>query len=317
MEQGPQFLRVRAQHGHVVVHSLDALQHHAPADAPLESGVFVKGEIDARTLLEQEKNLAQGIDGFGKLLFGHFGPGPGGPHEGMAGDASQLLGQRTRRHHRVHATGVDGAARHVEVFCRGLVFGKGDARFGLDGQQADGAVRTGAREHHADGPTSLLLGQRLEEMIDGHVQPLRFRPANQVEFFLCDNHVKVGRQNIDAVGFDRHVVLDLVHWHGCGARHQFGQLALVAWIQMKDHDERHPGVHRKMFQQIHHGFEAAGGSSHSHDGEGQPFVGRRVRSKVVSRSCSRGFANRVQRLDGGGVLARRQSRAGLSGAFAG
>ncbi|HKI72262.1 MAG TPA: hypothetical protein VKA81_07800, partial [Verrucomicrobiae bacterium] len=128
MEQGPQFLRVRAQHGHVVVHALDALQHHAPADAPLESGVFVKGEIDARTLLEQEKNLAHGIDGFRKLLFGCFGHGPGGPHEGMAGDASQLLGQPLWRHHRVHATGVDGAARHVEVFCRGLVFGEGNAR---------------------------------------------------------------------------------------------------------------------------------------------------------------------------------------------
>ena len=91
----------------------------------------------------------------------------------MAGVGDELGRHLGRRPFIVHQARGQGTARHAVVF-GGLQFlGHDHPALTLDGPNAQGAVAARAREHHADGPLVLVLGQRPEEEVDGHALAAR------------------------------------------------------------------------------------------------------------------------------------------------
>jgi len=132
-------------------------------------------------------------------------------------------------------------------------------------------------------------------MIDGQVEPLGIRPTHQFESLPLDDDIEVGRQDINRVGFHRHVVFDLPHGHGGGPSHQLAQLALVPWIEVQHHDKGHAGVDRQMFEEIHDRFEPPGGSAHSHDWERQASIGHGIAREVVRGNGGSRLLDRLER----------------------
>ncbi len=146
----PQMARVVPQPVHLV-------QHHAAGDAAVESACLVLAEVDVRSLAQDLQDLAEI-----RRVRGRFAPGRRGSHQRMPGDARDLLGDPVRGKHEVHAAAGDGAARHAGLLRR-VVLGEGDAAFGLDLLQPQGAVGGGAGENHPDRPVLLVIRQGTEE----------------------------------------------------------------------------------------------------------------------------------------------------------
>ncbi len=80
-----------------------------------------------------------------------------------------------------------------------LILGKGDAPLRLDRLEAEHAVGPAAGKNDADRSLFLHLGQRAEQMIDGHVHATYCRTRSQAEMAVIQGQVGVGRDHIDVV----------------------------------------------------------------------------------------------------------------------
>jgi len=202
----------------------------------------------------------------------------------VAGDPGELQCHHFRGEDEVDAAGGDGAARHGIVFGRG-VLGESDAAFGLDGFEAEGAVRGSAGEDDTNGALALVLGEGFKEMVYGamsaafHLAFLKFEPG------LGHNHAGVGRDNIDVVGLDGEVVGDLGNVHGGGAGQELGQGAGMVGVEMLDEDEGHAGVWGQVFEQKREGLQASGRGTDSDNRE--RFVFRADIHRATARRCAR------------------------------
>ena len=116
------------------------------------------------------------------------------------------------------------------------------AALALDRPHAQRAVAAGAREHDADGPLALVLGQGAEEEVDRQAQAARRGRFQQVQRAIQKGHVVVGRDDVGAVGLHRHPVLDLEDLHAGVAPDQVGQDALVVRGQVLHQDKGHAGI---------------------------------------------------------------------------
>ena len=101
------------------------------------------------------------------------------------------------------------------------------------------AVAAGAREHDADRPLVLVLGQGAEEEVNRQAQAARRGRFQQLQRAVQKGHVPVGRNDVGAVGLDRHPVLDLEDLHAGVALDQVGQDALVVRGQVLHQDKGH------------------------------------------------------------------------------
>ena len=158
-------------------------------------------------------------------------------------DVGDELGRHLgRRQHVVHQAGGDGAARHAVVLGGFGVLRHDHAALALDRPHAQGAVAAGAGEHDADGPLVLVLGQGAEEEVDRQALAARRGRFQQLQRAVQKGHVAVGRDDVGAVGLDRHPVLDLEDLHAGVALDQVGEDALVVRGQVLHQDKGHAGI---------------------------------------------------------------------------
>ena len=132
--------------------------------------------------------------------------------------------------------------RHAVVFGGFGVLRHRHAAFALDRPHPLGAVTAGPREHDADGPLALVLGQGAEEEVNRQTMAARRGGFQQLQRAVEQGHVPVRRDNIGAVGLDRHAVRNFEDLHAGIALDQFGEDALVVRSQVLHQDESHAGI---------------------------------------------------------------------------
>ena len=104
------------------------------------------------------------------------------------------------------------------------------------------AVAAGAGEHDADRPLVLVLGQRAEEEVNRQAMAARRGRFQQLERTVQKGHVPIGRNDVGAVGPDRHPIFNLEDLHAGIALDQVGEDALVVRGQVLHQDKGHAGI---------------------------------------------------------------------------
>jgi hypothetical protein len=132
------------------------------------------------------------------------------------------------------------------------------------------------REDDADGLCRLILGQRAQEGINRHALPVRQLRHGEMQYPIQHAHLAVGRNDVDPIGFYPGLIEGLRHRHGSGALQDFRQHAFMAGVQMRHQHERHAGVYRACAEKPFEGFQPAGRSTYSDNGEVGDHRFRRV-----------------------------------------
>ena len=146
-----------------------------------------------------------------------------------------------------------------------LGLGQGKATVFLDGGQAQRPIASRSREDDAYGVVALILGEGLEEGVDGPTTIPRRRGPGDLEIASLDRQGAVWWNDEDAVGLDLHAVDRLDHAHGGRFAEQFAQHALVIRRQVLDQHERHAGVGRRGAKKALEGLEATGRRADAND----------------------------------------------------
>ena len=218
-----------------------------------------------------------GAEVFGELLVERSGCG-GATHVGMLDESQEDLGHLLHGQDVVDQSRGDRAAGHAVVGCRLRVLGQGQAAVGLDGLQAVRALGAGPGEDDADGLLVAVLGQGVEEEINGYPPPAALGRRGQVEHLVADGDVLVRRNDVDMIGLDRHSVLRLHDRHGRVRGEQLDHVALAGGVEVRDEHERQAIVRRHRIQERAERLEAPGGGADAHDDRpGRAAVGRSVR----------------------------------------
>lgn len=112
----------------------------------------------------------------------------------------------------------------------------------LDGLRAARAVAPHAGEHDGDGPLALILGEALEEGVDGV-------PARVVEVAqqraVQERAPRPVRQHVHVVGAQRRAVLDDAHGQEHAAREEVGHEALAVGAEVRHHHEGRAAARRQ------------------------------------------------------------------------
>ncbi len=158
----------------------------------------------------------------------------------MARDVGHELGRHLGgRKHVVHQPGGNGALRHAVVFGRFGVLCHRHAALAFDRAYPLRAVAARAGEHDADRAFMLVLGERAEEEVDRQAMAARRGRFQQVERAVQKGHVPVGRNDVGAVGLDRHSVLNLEDLHAGIALDQVGENAFMVRGQVLHQHKSH------------------------------------------------------------------------------
>ena len=282
--EGLHLRRVFAQKTHIVRHLLEPVQDHPAVDAAAEAARLVVGEVDARDLVHDLQDLAEVRLARGSRTLGPRRPG----HVRVQRDAADLQGDLDRGEHEIHAAAGDGAARHAALLGR-AVLGEGDPPLGLDLFQPEGAVGRRAGQDHADRPVSLVLRQGAEEAVDGPVLAAGLLPGNQLQAPPRDDHVAVGRDDVDAVRLYPRPIPDLRDRHRGAPGKDRRQLAGVRGRQVLHEHEGHAGIDRQRAQHLGEGLEPAGRGADADDGKGGA---RGLRTGFLPKSFRQGGGSR-------------------------
>ncbi len=261
-EQQFHLLRILLQEAHIVGDLINLVQSHAPLDAAIDRGLFVQRKVVARLPAQQDHHFFKGA--LGCVFVGASGFGD---ERHMLEIGADLARQCLHRGDHIGQSGVNGAARHAVEFGGGRFLHKDHARFFLDGAQAQRAVRAHARKDHADAVFLLVIGQRAEEEINRQAQTARRKRIKQMEHAVQDGHILVGRDDIHAVRFDPHPILDLKNLHACAALEQFHHDALVRRVEVLDDDKRHAAVFGHVSEEQFQRLQSACRSADADDGE--------------------------------------------------
>ena len=189
----------------------------------------------------------------------------------MLCDATDLFGDVARVHDEVGAARSDRAAGHRVVFS-GTILREGDATFGFNSFQSEGAVGSSAGEDDADGAFALVQRKRFEKGVNGARQSARAGAGPDFQNAPGDAQMSVMRDNINVVGFDAEIMGGLADGHGGGPRQDLRERAVVGGVEMLHEDEAEAGVGLEALQQLREGLKTAGGSANADDGEWPPDV---------------------------------------------
>ena len=256
------------QVAHIGLDGVDLMHGHAALDAAVDGAGLVLGEVVAGLGAQQDEDLLQRIFQLGGWDGGRAGVGLA---EGVGRISHQLGGHLGGRQHEVHQARGQGTLRHAGELGGLGGLGHHHAALALDGPDAQGAVAAGAREHDADGPLALVLGQGAEEEVDGQALAARRRRLQQLQGAVQEGHVPARRDDVGAVGLDHHPVLHLKDAHAGVAPDELRQEALVIRGQVLDQHKGHAGI-RLGGHAREEGFkspQATRRGADAHDGEGR------------------------------------------------
>ena len=176
--------------------------------------------------------------------------------DATGGRRRQAHGNHIDRQHMIDQAGVDHAAGHaVELGLVGVLHQYQTARF-VDRDRAERTVRSGTRQDHSDRVAAVLAGQRLQEDIDRQHQTAGAL-GGQAQPTALKTHDGTRRNQVDLVGSDRHVVLDLDHRHAGMTGKQALHHALVVGRQVLDDDEGSAEFGRQAGEQLFERFETS------------------------------------------------------------
>src|SRR5262245_10347410 len=184
------------------------------------------------------------------------------------GQARDLFRDPFRRKDEINASGIDGAVWHAVVRCRFLILSEGDPTFRMDRFKSERAVRGRAGEDHADGAVAFLFSQRAHEIVNRTVQPARFLARRQAQRAILDGHIRIARNDVNAVRFDAHAIFNLFDRHFGGFGQQFSEDAFALRVEVLHENEGHASIRRQMFEQLPEGLKTASGSADADYREG-------------------------------------------------
>lgn len=182
------------------------LQRHAAVQTAVDRGHFAVGKIHARPVLQKREQFLQRRPLFNRRI------GLAHAEIGMFASHGQLPPNGCRTQYKIDHAGSHRAERHT-VECGAFILGKGDAAGGLDGFEADGAVRGRAGENDANRAALLVLGERGQKVIDGQMATAFFRTRSQHDHALENGHLGIGRDHINMVRLDFRVLSSLLDGH--------------------------------------------------------------------------------------------------------
>jgi hypothetical protein len=192
----------------------------------------------------------------------------------------------------VDLVGQNTVARHIGEQ-RG--FGRldnRDAAFSLDRLEAEHAVGVRAGENDAERFCLLIGAERDQKSVDGMGDDVG-RAVLDAKDAAFQPRVHAGREDVDLVRIRPGPIGDLRDAHWGRPSEDFRHVALLVGREVRDDDERHPGIAGKRAEKVEIRFEAAGrGADSDHR--------KRQRALVLT---SRGRD---------GVLRAGRDRAGLS-----
>ena len=91
---------------------------------------------------------------------------------------------------------------------------------------------------------------------------------DQLQHLAFDGDVVLPRRDVDVVGLDRRVLLDLGDRHPASLGQQLGQDAFVVGVEVLHEHVGHAGVDRQRPQELSECVQPAGRGPHADDGEG-------------------------------------------------
>ena len=147
------------------------------------------------------------------------------------------LGHPIRRKDVIHQPGGDRAARHVAELGRLRVLRDGQPAAAPDRPHPQGPVRAGPGKEDADRPLLPVFRQGAEEEVDGHPNAVLLDRLGQIEDSVADAQVLIGRNDVNAVGFNGHRILACTTFmRVCWARSSGSRLAWAGarcWMTTK------------------------------------------------------------------------------------
>jgi len=133
--------------------------------------------------------------------------------------------------------------------------------------QAVDAIRCRPREEHADRPFVTVLGERLQEHVDGSMPlPDRLDRVDQ-QRAGADQDIRFRRGHVHGVGLDVHGVGHLDDPHRRRPRQQRGQHRLVKGIEVLDEHDRETAPLGQRLEQLAKRLVAPGGRANPDDHE--------------------------------------------------
>ena len=182
--------------------------------------------------------------------------------------ADQRLGDLRRGEHEIHVAGRDGALRHAVVVGFADFLRDDEAAFRLDRLEPNAAVRAGSRENHADRARAAFARQRIQQEVERQAHAVtRLRSRQPQRGLVVHREIDAGRNDIDALAFDRHSVGRLHDRHRRVAGEQVDHHAVVARVEVLDDDEGHAVVGGQRAEQLPARVKAAGRGADRHDGK--------------------------------------------------
>ena len=192
---------------------------------------------------------------------------------GISPEREKLVGDLRRRQDDVDLAGGDGARRHAVVLGVGRRLRDDDAAMLLQARDAGRSVAAGAREHDADRPLAVGLGQGAEEVVDDDVATAGARRLRQAELAVGHRQLVGRRDDVDVVALDLCQAGDLGDTHRRRGLQDRRGVAFVVRRQVQHHDEGHVGRCRQALEKDLDRRQAAGRSADADHRESQPAVG--------------------------------------------
>jgi hypothetical protein len=144
------------------------------------------------------------------------------------------------------------AHRHARLVGLARVLHHGQAAAVLDRLQAGGAVVEGAGQHHADRTRAVFERGAAEQRVDRRPAVVFLGPAAQADRARLEQHVAVGRGEVDRAGARHVAVARLHHPQRPAPFEQCGHPARVA-ADVQHHQHRRRKVGRQRRQEAQQG----------------------------------------------------------------
>ena len=153
---------------------------------------------------------------------------------------------------------VERAARHVGAEGVLRILNHGGAAALLDRQQTAGAVVERTGEDGADGPRAVVVGGGAEKWVDGRTVAVLFGAADEPQPPRLDQHVVVGRGDVDAARRKRFLVLRMQRRKRAGAGEDMRECAAVIGREVENDHHGGRQIFRKRRRDFLQRLDAAG-----------------------------------------------------------
>ena len=181
--------------------------------------------------------------------------------------ADERLGDLRRGKHEVHCARRDGASGHAVIVGFAGFLRDDEAALRLYRLEPKAAVGAGSREDHADGARAIFARQRIQQEIEREARAVALLRSRNPQRPFVGRKIDAGRNDIDALAFDRHSVGRLQDRHRRVAREQVHHHAVVARVEVLDDYEGHAVARGQRVEQLPAGLEAAGRGADRDDRE--------------------------------------------------